>query len=156
ILLKAQVQLLVEKPKLDFHVTINQQNVDTTVILRNVGGLRLAFDGAAGPNFSGNTDWYLPDVGDISVPIGTLPLSVTLRQDVWVRSAFTSKQSVFSAGGEYALNADFGFTSHNGAVKVVGPKGLTVKQSLMSNIFGISLTPVGLTVSHEARITAGI
>lgn len=156
IVLKAQVQLLVQKPKLDFHVTINQKDVDTTVILRNVGGLRLAFDAAAGPDFSGSTDWYLPDVGDISIPIGTLPLSITLRQDIWVRSAFTSKQSAFSAGGEYTLNADFGFTSHNGVVKVVGPKGLTVKQSLMNNIFGISLSPVGMTVSHEAKITAGI
>jgi hypothetical protein len=156
IVLKAQVQLLVQKPTLDFHVTINQKDVDTTVILRNVGGLRLAFDAAAGADFSGSTDWYLPDVGDISVPIGTLPLSITLRQDIWVRSAFTSKQSAFSAGGEYTLNADFGFTSHNGVVKVVGPKGLTVKQSLMNNIFGISLSPVGMTLSHEAKITAGI
>jgi hypothetical protein len=156
IVLKAQVQLLVQKPKLDFHVTINQNEVDTTVILRNVGGLRLAFDAAAGADFSGSTDWYLPDVGDISVPIGTLPLSITLRQDIWVRSAFTSKQSAFSAGGEYTLNADFGFTSHNGVVKVIGPTGLTVKQSLMNNIFGISLSPVGMTLSHEAKITAGI
>jgi hypothetical protein len=156
IVLKAQVQLLVEKPKLDFHVTINEKDVDATVILRNVGGLRLAFDAAAGADFAGSTDWYLPDVGDISVPIGTLPLSVTLRQDIWVRSAFTSKQSAFSAGGEYTLNADFGFTSHNGGVKIVGPKGLTVKQSLMNNIFGISLSPVGMTVSHEAKITAGV
>jgi hypothetical protein len=157
--LVAQVQLRVAKPSLDFHLTIQQKRVDAKVILHNVAGLRLAFDGSAGADFSRNVNWYVPvppPLNEISIPIGTSGLAVTLRQEIWVRTAFGGKSSHFGAGGEYTLNGDIGFTYQDGKWDLVGPKGLTVKQSLMANMNSISIAPVGLIVSHVATLTAGV
>ena len=156
----AQVQVLVAKPTLDFHLSIQQKRVDAKVILHNVAGLRIAFDGGAGPDFAGNVNWYVPvppPLRDLSIPLaGPVPLSVNLRQEIWVRTVFASKGSAFSAGGRYSLNTDLGFTYQGEKWSFVGPKGLTVEQSLMANMSSISITPTGLVISHTATITAGV
>ncbi len=157
--LVAQAQLRLDKPTVDFHLSIDHKKVDAKVLLHNAAGLHLAFEAGAGPNFSGNVDWYVPvpPPGELSIPIaGPVPLSVTLRQEIWVRTVFASKGSAFSAGGEYGLNGDIGFTYHDDKFDLVGPKGVTVKQSLMANLGSVSITPLGLVISHVGSITAGL
>ena len=154
--LVAQVQIRVPQPKLDFHLEIRDKQVLGRLILKNAAGLRLAFDGATGEAFSGNVNWYTPGPG-FSFPIGgSVPLVIDVRQDVWVRTAFSARNAFFSAGGDYGLNADVGFAFQNGHFMTVGPKGLTVERSLMRNMNAVSMGPSGLVVSHVASLTAGI
>jgi hypothetical protein len=81
---------------------------------------------------------------------------MNVQQEIWVRTRFASKSSTFSAGGDYDLNGDVGFTYHDNDWDLVGPKGLTVKQSLMTNMGGVSLTPTGLVITHRATLTGGL
>ena len=153
----AQMQLRLEKPSLDFYLSINNGTVNARVILHNAAALRVAFDGAVSDQFSGNVNWYAPAPGELSIPVaGPVPLSVNLRQQIWVRAAFSSRQSAFTAGGVYGLNGDIGFTVQNGKFSVIGPRGFTVQQSLMQNMETISLGPTGVVLSHVATITAGL
>jgi hypothetical protein len=156
--LHAQAQLLVKKPELDFHLTIDNKKVDARIFLKNAVGLRLAFDAAAGPDFKGNVNWYapVPPPGELTIPVGTSGLVVNLRQEVWVQTQFASRAAKFGAGGEYAFTSDIGFTYRDEKFDFKGPVGITVNHSLMSSMGSVSLTPLGLVVSHQSTITAGV
>jgi hypothetical protein len=151
----AQVQLRAPSPRLVFSISIVNRKVDASIILKNAVGLKLAFDAAASDGFYGNVNWYAPGP-DLSIPIGgPVPFSITLKQGIWVKTAF-SAQSSFSAGGDYDFNADLGVTFSNGTFDLVGPKGLTVRQSLFQNMGGVSISPRGIIISHQASVTAGV
>jgi hypothetical protein len=155
--LVAQAQLRLDKPSLQFRLSIDNGKVDAKVLLHNAAGLKLAFDSAVSDEFSGNVDWYWIPPGTLSIPIsGPVPLSIDLRQELWIQTAFSSKRSSFSAGGDYDINADFGFTYHAGNFNVQGPTGITVRKSMMSNMTGVSLGPRGLVISHVLTITGGL
>jgi hypothetical protein len=155
--LVAQAQIRVKNPRLEFHLGIDNGKVDAKVILHNAAGLKLAFDSAVNEEFSGNVNWYSPAPGGLTIPIsGPVPLSIDVRQEIWVQTAFSAKRSSFSAGGDYGLNADIGFTYQGGNFSLVGPKGLTVRKSLMSNMTGVSIGPSDLQLSHVLTLTAGL
>jgi hypothetical protein len=153
----AQVQMRLERPRLDFHLSIEDKKVEARVILKNAAGLRVAFDAAGNEAFAGTVDWYAPAPGVLTIPLsGPAGLHVDVRQGIWVRTVFSARQTMFSAGGDYVLNGDIGFTFHDGKFEEVGPKGLTVRQSLMSNMSGVSMGPAGMVISHQVTITAGV
>jgi hypothetical protein len=152
----AQVQLRAASPHLDFHLRIHDGDVTARMILKNTASLKLAFDGAVGEAFSGNVRWYAPAPG-FSIPIGgPVPISVDVRQEIWVTTQFTARQSVFSAGGEYGINADLGFVVEHNHFTLIGPKGLTVERSLMQNMSGVSFGPQGIWITHQATVTGGL
>lgn len=153
----AQAQLRISAPRLEFHIGIDDGKIlDARLILHNAAGIRLAFDSAVSEAFSGNINWYLP-AGGSSIPFsGNSPLAVNIRQDIWVETAFSAKQSVFSAGADYDLNADIGFTFQNGSFSFIGPKGVSVRKSLMNNMTGVSVGARGLILSHALTITGGL
>jgi hypothetical protein len=152
----AQVQIRVPAPSLDFHLKIWNKYATGRLILKNAAGLTLAFDGATGEAFSGNVNWHSIGPG-FSIPLaGPVPLAVDVRQDIWVRTAFSARQSMFSAGGDYGLNGDVGLAFQGTHFMTVGPKGLTVERSLMRNMNAVSMGPSGLVISHVATVTAGV
>jgi hypothetical protein len=151
----AQVQLRAPSPRLVFSISIVNKQVTASIVLKNALGLKLAFDAAADSGFYGNVDWYAPGP-DLSIPIGgAVPFSITLKQGIWVKTVF-SAQSSFSAGGDYDFNADFGISYGGGKFDLVGPKGLTPRQSLFENMGGVSISPRGIIISHQASVTAGV
>lgn len=153
----AQVQVRLAKPTLVVHLSIHHRNVEAMLLLKNAAGLRVAFDAAGNERFSGSVNWYAPAPGVITIPLsGPGGFHVDIRQDIWVRTEFRSRQSVFSALGDYGLNADIGLTIWQGRFSVIGPKGFTVRRSLMSNMSGVALGPTGIVISHQATATAGI
>jgi hypothetical protein len=152
----AQVQLRAPKPDLEFDLRIVNKQLSGSLVLKNTVGLRLAFDGSVGEAFSGNAYWrgFAPG---FTIPVGgPAPIEVTFRHEIWVRTAFSAKQTVFTAGGEYGLNTDIGLRFQKGAFSLVGPEGLTVERSLMRNMNTISLGPNGVVISHVATMTGGL
>jgi hypothetical protein len=154
--ISAQAQLYLKQPTVDFHLRINFGDVDASLILHNAVGLKLAFDSAVNEQFAGNIDWYAP-AGAHSIQLsGNPPLALNVRNDLWVKTVFSARQAVFNAGGDYEFNADIGFTFHNKQFQVLGPKGLTVRRSIMSDMNGVSLGPRGLLLRHAVSMTAGV
>lgn len=155
--LVAQAQLRVKTPRLEFHLGIDNGNIDAKIVLHNAAGLKLAFDSAVSDQFAGNVDWYWVPPGSLSIPLsGPVPLSIDLRQQVWVQTVFSARQSSFSAGGDYDINADIGLTCKNRDCDPVGPKGFTVRKSMMKNMTGVSIGPSGLVISHVITVTGGL
>jgi hypothetical protein len=152
----AQAQLYLKKPSVDFHLRINLGDVDATLVLHNAAGLRLAFDSAVSDQFSGNINWYAPAGGFAVQLSGTPPLALNIRNDLWVQTVFSARQSVFNAAGEYEFNADVGFTFRNKQFTFQGPKGLTVRRSPMADMNGVSLGPRGLLLRHTVSMTVGV
>jgi hypothetical protein len=151
-----QMQIRLDRPTLEFHIRIDNGKVDARAVLHNAAGLRIAFDAAAGGEFATNFDWH-GFGGQLSIPIAGAPvLSVDVRQEIWVRTAFASKQSAFGAGGDYGLNADLGLAVHGTTFQLIGPKGFTVRKSLMRDMTNVSLAPNGIVLSHGVTITAGL
>jgi hypothetical protein len=154
--LVTQVQIRAPKPSLDFHIRIDNGNVDAAIVLKNAAGLKLAFDSAADETFAGQVNWYAAGP-DFSIPLsGPVPLSITLKQGIWVRTAFSARSASFSAAGDYDLNADIGMTYSKGKFALVGPKAVQVRQSLLQNMGGVSIGPRGLVISHQGSLTAGV
>jgi hypothetical protein len=152
----AQAQLYLKKPTVDFHLRINFGDVDAALVLHNAAGLRLAFDSAVSDQFSGNINWYAPAGGFTVQLSGSPPLALNIRNDLWVQTVFSAKQSVFNAAGEYEFNADIGFTFRNKQFTFQGPQGLTVRRSPMANMNGVSLGPRGLLLRHAVSMTVGV
>jgi hypothetical protein len=152
----AQAQLYLRKPTADFELHINFSRVDARLVLHNAAGLKLAFDSAVSDQFSGNIHWYAEGPAHSLQLSGNPPLALNIRNDIWVSTVMSAKQSVFNAGGEYEFNADVGFTLHDGHLTLVGPKGLTVVRSPMSNMNGVSLGPSGLLLRHAVTMTVGV
>lgn len=152
----AQVQLRIAKPTLDAHISINAGKVDASVLFHNAAGIRISFESAVNEQFPGKLRWYSP-AGQLSFPIsGPVPFSIDIRQDIFLDAVFVSRVSSFSGSGQYDFNADIGFTLHDGKFDVVGPKGISVKQELMSSYNGISIAPRELALRHGVTFTAGL
>lgn len=151
-----QAQVRLNRPSLEFHLGIDNGNVDARLILHNAAGLKLAFDSAVDAGGPRNVTWYSP-AGSISFPIsGPVPLAFDVRQDLYVDTQFASGTASFSAGGNYDFNADLGLTYHGGKFDVVGPRGVTARKALMDNITGVSIAPRRFAFRHALTITAGV
>ncbi|MFN8573032.1 MAG: hypothetical protein U0132_13365 [Gemmatimonadaceae bacterium] len=156
--LVAQAQLRLKAPRLEFFLDISSGKIrEARVVLRNAAGLRLAFDSAVNEEFAGNIKWFFP-AGGVSIPISAnAPLSVNIRQDIWVQTAFSAKQSVYSAEADIDLNADVGFTFQNGSFHLVGPTGLSVRKTVSSGMSGVSVGGrTGVYVRQALTVTGGL
>jgi hypothetical protein len=149
------VQIRVQQPTIEFRLSIRNRETSGRLILKNAAGLRLAFDGATSPGFTRNVRWRVP-APSLWLPTDVGAISFDLKQEIWVQTAFTSKASKFSAGGDYELNADIGLIFDRGRFTTMGPKGLTVKTSLMRNMGSVSMGPSGMVIGHVATMTAGL
>jgi hypothetical protein len=155
--LVAQVQLRMNKPGVEYHLSINNGNIDAKVLLHNAAGLKLAFDSAVSDQFSGNVNWYWVPKLPLTFPIsGPVPFSIDIRQEVWIQTEYSARQSSFSAGGDYDINADFGFTYKDKNFTLQGPKGITTRKNLATNMTGVSMGPRGLMISHVVMVTVGL
>lgn len=151
-----QVQLRTNKPRLEAHIGIDHGNVNARVILHNAAGLKLAFDSAVNEQFPGAVRWYSP-AGQLSFPLsGPVPLSFDVRQDLYLDAEFAARKSSFSAGGDFDLNADFGFIYQNGKFDALGPKGINARTSVLHNITGVSIGPRRFAMRHAIIATAGL
>jgi hypothetical protein len=151
-----QAQVRLQKPSLEFELSIHSGSVNGKVILHNAAGLRLAFDSAVDEGGPRNVTWFAP-AGSMSFPIsGSVPLAFDVRQELYLDALFTSGASSFSAGGNYDLNADFGLTFEKGKLEAVGPTGITARKDVIDNITGISIAPRKFAFRHALIVTAGV
>jgi hypothetical protein len=153
----AQAQLRVKELQLEFYIDIHGgKMLEARVILHNTAGIRLAFDSAVGGAFSRNITWHLP-AGGFSIPLSAnVPLSLNIRQDIWVKSAFSARQSVYNTAADYDLNADVGFIFQGGKFSLVGPKGVSATNNVLNNMSGVSVGVNGLVLSHALTVTGGL
>jgi hypothetical protein len=136
-----QAQVRLQKPSLEFNLSIHSGSVNGTIILHNAAGLRLAFDSAVDEGGPRNVTWFAP-AGSMSFPIsGPVPLAFDVRQELYLDAQFAAGASSFNAGGNYDLNADFGLTFQKGKLEAVGPKSITARKDVIDNITGISIAP---------------
>jgi len=151
-----QAQVRLQKPWLEFHLSINSGHVDARLILHNAAGLKLAFDSAVDSGGPRNVNWYSP-AGSFSFPIsGSVPLAFDVRQELYMDIQFLSGTSSFSAGGNYDFNGDLGLTYQNAKFDFVGPKGLTERKRVMDNVTGVAIAPRRFAFRHAVIVTAGV
>lgn len=151
-----QAQVRLQKPSLEFHLSLNNGVVNSKLILHNAAGLKIAFDSAVDEGGPRNITWFSP-AGSLSFPIsGPVPLAFDVRQELYLDTQFASGTSSFSAGGNYDFNADIGLTYQSGKFDVVGPKGVTARKDMIEHISGVSLAPRRFAFRHALIITAGV
>jgi hypothetical protein len=128
------------------------------VNLAGSAGMRVSFDAGTNIGLKGNIDanFFVPT--DLSIPISGrgIPLAVTFRQTMKLTTAFTAKEAVISAVGEYEFHGALSMGYNNGSWGVGAPAGFTVKQSLLNSLTGASLGVNGLVYAFGGKAIVGV
>lgn len=156
VFVRAQAQIKMAAPNLEFYLSIHGSSVNARIILHNAVGLKMAFDSGANEYFNHNVNWYLPGLAGFNIPIGVGALSIDVRQEMFVQTEFTGKLSILNARGEYGINADVGLIYNDGHLQPVGPKTFSVVVPALSTLNGVSLRPAKIRVGHKLIITGGL
>ncbi|HEX7094552.1 MAG TPA: hypothetical protein VF183_01625 [Acidimicrobiales bacterium] len=146
-------------PTVRFDLKITDGKIERAAVdLHGAAGLTLQFVAASQVGLDNNVNGSLVIPVDISLPVFGLrvPFAITFSQRILVKTAFSAKNSTLMATGDYGLSGGFSMGFQNGSFKIGGPTGLTVKQSLLSSIDGISLGVNGIVLSHAVRVIVGI
>ena len=158
--LTGTMTLTMKEPSASFHVWISGGKVRQAELLINgAAGLRVDLKGGSRLGYDGNFKRTLPIPVDFSVPIGQIlgvPFAATVNQVLTVRSAFSAKNSVLEAHGEYGFGGTLGFGYRDGKWGGREPQGFRVADSLTKSIDGLSIGVNGVAISYEAKFTIGI
>ena len=145
----------------DLHLTMaGDPSNDFVAVLSGVKGLTLDFKAGMGPGAdpaSANRrleaqvpiSFSIPITGGIAPP--GIPVYLKIGYTFTVITALGAKNATITGSADYGLDGDIGIR-HG---QVLSPT-LTVKQSLITNIGGISLTASGLVVGVKMKIMLGV
>jgi len=152
------VQLQITRPTVDFVLKISGGSLlEAGLQVNGAAGLKVSIT-AARKDSTAQINEKVAIPLDFSVPLSAfgIPLSAVVNQWVVVKSAFSAKTGVISISGEYSLKAGLGFRYRNGSFSAAAPASLTVRQSINDTMDGLSLGPMGIVLSYQARFLVGV
>lgn len=152
------VQLEIARPTVDFVLKISGGSLEEAGLKVNgAAGLKVSVTAARKDSDSQINEKVAIPL-DFSVPLSAfgIPLSAVVNQWVVVKSAFSAKTGAIAISGEYSLKAGLGFSYRNGSFSAAAPASLTVKQSINDTMDGLSLGPMGIVLSYQARFLVGV
>jgi hypothetical protein len=157
----ARATLHMAAPTLDARIIITPTGGVEQASLTLSGAAGLTWKFAVGTNVgrSANIKGLLQPDTDFSIPIGglgPLPVSLTVRQRVLVKTALSAKNSTLSATGNYTFSGAFTAGVVKGDWTVKGPVDFSTETNMMKSTDGISLGADGLDLADEVRVIAGI
>ncbi|MFY1696772.1 hypothetical protein [Solwaraspora sp. WMMA2101] len=152
------VLLKMTAPTAAFHLEIRGAKVIRAEFEIN-GAAALRVEINATTSTGQNIDPRIPIPVDFSVPIGEVlgvPFAATVTQVIGVHTAFGAKDGNISAVGEWSLNQSMSFGYANGSFGVRAPTSISVDQSLMDSITGISVGVNGVWLDYHAKFHVGL
>jgi hypothetical protein len=152
------VTLTMAKPTVDFALNIKGGTVTKAKLrISGASGLVANFEAARQDSTSQiNEKVAIPvDFGVSFVAFG-IPLSAVVNQWLVIKTAFSAKSGSIKASGEYRFTAGLGFGYEDGKWSASAPTALTVKQSMVDSLNGISLGVTGIVLAYQARFLVGI
>jgi len=155
----AYAVLRLQDPALHFNLDIHGGKVTTAELeLKGVAGLTMQFEAASTVGVNGNINKRISVPVDLSLPILGLPvpLAVTLHQAFILKTAFSARNSVLRATGDYAMDGSLFMGYHNGSWGAGAPTKFVVRQSLLDSINGVSLGANGLGMAYQGKVIVGI
>jgi hypothetical protein len=159
--LYARATLHVAAPTFDAHIDITPAGGLNQASLELGGGAGLTWKFAVGTDVgrSANVNGILQPDTDFSIPIGglgPLPVALTVRQRLLVKTALGVRNTTLSATGDYTFSGSFLVGVVNKAWTVKGPTNFSAQQNMMKTAEGISLGASGVDLTDEMKVIAGI
>ncbi|WFE25926.1 hypothetical protein O7623_21515 [Solwaraspora sp. WMMD791] len=152
------VLLKMTAPTAAFHLEIRgAQVIRAEFEINGAAALRVEIN--ATTSTGQNIDPRIPIPVDFSVPIGEVlgvPFAATVTQVIGVHTAFGAKDGNISAVGEWSLNQSMSFGYANGSFGVRAPTSISVDQSLIDSITGISVGVNGVWLDYHAKFHVGL
>ena len=159
VMFKGEVVLYLNAPHLKFDLDIKDGKVVLCeVALTGAAGLLHTFEAGSDRSFSANINQRIDIPIDFSIPITGMgaPFAVNVRQVFILKTAFSAKNGTLRARGNYNLSGGLSLGFRDGKFSAGAPSGLTTKESLLQSTNGVSLTPTGVMMIHQAKVIVGI
>jgi hypothetical protein len=154
--LNGEVQMRLQSPRIEFKLVMSGATVKVAELKVHGGvGLTIAFEAVNRDGSKHNLNEQVQVPADISIPIGgPLPLTVTVRQQFRVQTAFGSP-GVLKARADYTYSGTLGVAYHAPHFTFEGPGGFAGGESLINSAQGISLAPGALSLTHQVKVIGG-
>jgi hypothetical protein len=156
----AQAQLHLKAPSLRFNIIIHNSQIQTAELeLRGAAGLTLEFEATSTSGIQGNINKQIWIPCDWEIGVGGLngvPLAIAFHQGFILKTAFSARNSVLKARGDYAFSGSIQMGYHNGSWQASAPAALIVNQSLMDSLSGASLGITAFEIAYQGRVMVGI
>lgn len=156
----AEALVHIKKPALDARLRITDDGDlrEATLALSGAAGLTIKFEASTDVGRKANVGGRLQATPDFSIPIGggPVPLALTVRQTIILRTGLGVRNSKVSAIGDYTFDGSFTIGYKDKKWGVAGPLGFTARHSLLSTTDGYSLGAEGLDFAHQMKVVFGL
>ena len=151
--------LRMSAPSVHFELIIENGVVKTArVELRGAVGvvMRLVVSSAVGLRGNIHTGPIMIPV-DLTLPIvNAPPFQMVLHQSFLIKTAFSSRNSVITAYGDYSFSGAFIMGYDNGAWHASAPAALTAQHGIVDSIGGMALGAESIVMSYNLKVIAGV
>lgn len=160
--LKMRVEALVylAKPTLDAHLRITGDGhlEEANLELTGAAGLTLQFEAGTDVGMRANVNGRLQSPIDFSIPVlgGPVPLALTMRQQMIIKTALGVRNSTLTATGDYTFRGGFKIGYADKKWGVFAPTGFSQRQTLMETAGGVSIAASGVNISHQMKVVFGV
>jgi hypothetical protein len=132
---------------------------EATLGLSGAAGLLLKFEVGTDVGLKANVHGRLQPNTDFSLPIGAyggVPLALTIRQQMIIKTALGVRNSTLTAEGDYTFAGDFKIGYAGKKWGLFGPTGFSARQSMLQSAGGVSIGASGLDLSHQVKAVFGL
>lgn len=154
--LNGEVLMNMQSPRIGFKLVMSGATVKVAELKVYGGvGLSIGFEAVNRDGSKFNLSEQVQVPADISIPIGgPLPLTVTVRQQFKVQTAFGAP-GVLKARADYTYGGVLGVSYHEPYFLAEGPQGFAGRESLINSAEGVSLGVGGLSLTHQIKVIGG-
>lgn len=159
LLVRAKVTLHFDKPSVSFKLAIQGGKLTAAIELHGAGGISVGFDANSTSGLEGNVAnqrFQIPVEFSFPVLAGPLPLTIDFDQVFGMDPAFTAKNSVYAATGEYTFGGTLGFGIVNGSATVYKPQNFVPTKPITKTVRLLSVGPASFVLAYAAKISVGI
>jgi len=156
---RAKVTLHFDKPTVSYRLGIASGKLNAAIELHGAGGFSVGFEATSTSGLKGNVAnqrVQIPVEFSFPVQAGPLPITIDFDQVFGMDTAFTAKNSVFAATGDYKFGGTLGFGIVNGSASVYAPHNLTPTKTLTSTMTLLSVGPASVVIAYAAKVSVGV
>jgi hypothetical protein len=156
-----QTMLHLNKPQLIAKLDIDGDAGlrEATLGISGAAGLLIKFQVGTDVGLKANVHGRLQPNTDFSLPIGAVagvPLALTIRQQMIIKTALGVRNSTLTAEGDYTFAGDFKIGYAGKKWGIFGPTGFSARQSMLQSAGGVSIGASGLDLSHQVKAVFGV
>jgi hypothetical protein len=154
--LNGSVRMNMQSPRIGYKLVMSGATVQVAELKVYGGvGLSIGFEAVNRDGSKANLSEQVQVPADISIPIGgPLPLTITVRQQFKVQTAFGAP-GVLKARGDYTFGGVIGVAYHQPRFGFEEPSGFSGRETLLNSAEGVSLGVGGLSLTHQVKVIGG-